>query len=522
MNELLFEDAVEDYPGRVRIVVDEDDGDAQLGLIWSIRNRHYSSAATAATRFEAEALNPLDTATKVALTGASGGTVVTHGTLSTNWTPVLDMRAGGTAYPTHTGTNRLWVRYRTTSGTAVQLRSVYDVGDMVFPVENTPIRSNAGTHFFWADLGELRLDPPPVGTHRWNGIIQAKGDAGTENVSIDKVYVLNADEGYGVLRASVSAEPGLVAYSARDGFDQTVSGGSDPLAGLTAPVGGVWSGAGDADDFVVEDSGHTAQRTAVSDGDNVQQGRLARLGSGTLTRVAVQVDVRHSIDHYIESGVFCRYVDISNFLYASYAYTVYSGGIAVEVQTYVLTVAKVVAGVRTVLARAPISYSPYSTKLRIRLFADTTGRWAAWAFPASGSSGAAVATDTDTALATGGALASGGYGILDHRASAIAATRNYDDFLVWSPPQDAVLNPSQSCELRWDGMVREDVGGTAWGPVSQVIGDLPRLPPTVEGRTTEIFVKASRGDLQSLPDTGIDDISARIVYKSCWLTVPGT
>ena len=52
--------------------------------------------------------------------------------------------------------------------------------------------------------------------------------------------------------------------------------------------------------------------------------------------------------------------------------------------------------------------------------------------------------------------------------------------------------------------------------------DLPRLPPTVEGRTTEIFIKASRGDFGQLPDTGIDDISARIVYRPCWLTVPGS
>ena len=36
----------------------------------------------------------------------------------------------------------------------------------------TPGRSSS------ADLGELRLDPPPVGTHRWNGIVQSKGAIG--------------------------------------------------------------------------------------------------------------------------------------------------------------------------------------------------------------------------------------------------------------------------------------------------------------------------------------------------------
>jgi len=71
-------------------------------------------------------------------------------------------------------------------------------------------------------------------------------------------------------------------------------------------------------------------------------------------------------------------------------------------------------------------------------------------------------------------------------------------------------------------MIREDSTGTAYGPVSQVIGDLPRLPPTVQGRTTEVFIKASRGDFDTLPDTGIDDLSARITYRPVWLTVPGS
>jgi hypothetical protein len=101
-------------------------------------------------------------------------------------------------------------------------------------------------------------------------------------------------------------------------------------------------------------------------------------------------------------------------------------------------------------------------------------------------------------------------------SSGVAVTRSFDNFTSWSPSPDAVLHPSQSAELRTDGMFREDVSGTAYGPVSHVIGDLPRLPPTLGG-TTEVFIKASRGDFGQLPDTGIDDISARISYRPCWL-----
>lgn len=65
--------------------------------MWGVRKRNYSSAATARLQYEAEALQPLDTAVRAALTGASRGTVVSHGTLSTNWTPVLGMNMAGTA-----------------------------------------------------------------------------------------------------------------------------------------------------------------------------------------------------------------------------------------------------------------------------------------------------------------------------------------------------------------------------------------------------------------------------------------
>jgi hypothetical protein len=38
----------------------------------------------------------------------------------------------------------------------------------------------------------------------------------------------------------------------------------------------------------------------------------------------------------------------------------------------------------------------------------------------------------------------------------------------------------------------------------------------------ELFLKASRGDLDQLPDSGIDDISARAFYRPSWLIVPGS
>jgi hypothetical protein len=71
-------------------------------------------------------------------------------------------------------------------------------------------------------------------------------------------------------------------------------------------------------------------------------------------------------------------------------------------------------------------------------------------------------------------------------------------------------------------MYREDSSGSAYGPVSWVTGDLPRLPPTVDGGTVEVFIKATRGDVGQLPDAGIDDLSARVFYRPSWLFPQGS
>lgn len=513
--ELLFTetDIDGDYPARVRAVVDEDAGQSQLGLIWSFRSKHYSSAATAAPRFQAEALNPLDTATKVALSGASAGTVVTHGTLSTNWTPVLGTDLGGTASLTHTGTNRLWVRYRTTSGTAVELRAVWDVGDLVMPVENVPVRSNAGTQFFLADLGELRLDRSPVGTHRWQGMIQARGLAGGENVSLDKVWVLNADEGYGVLRAPVDLGQGLAPYAARDEFNQSAGA----LTGKTLAAGGTWSGSGDGDDFSVEATGHTAQRVAVSDtAGGIHLGRLVRASTPNLAKCLVRVDCKVSALGSGLLAVLARYADTSNFLYA-YAQpglgTNSSVGLAID---------KRVAGTSTNLASIVAPVNALGSYITLQMVVDENGKVFLWCAPQGAPLGSPLLMTNDDVLATGGALATGAVGFADYQPDATANTRTYNNFAAWVPSLDAVLHANQSAELRTDGMFREDSTGAGFGPVSYVVGDLPRLPPTVEGRTTEVLIKGSRGDLDQLPDTGIDDLSAQLFYRPCWLTVPGT
>lgn len=533
--ELIFTTALDesdgDNPNRVRTVVDNDGSTDWRGLICCYRSRHYpgATAATpntgsAAMAYEAESLGTLDTATKVAGTSiygtatasywSGGGTIVHHGTLSTSWTPALSGRIGGTTYPTHTGTYRMLARVASTSGTTVRLRSVYDVGDLVNPVENNADikRLPGANNPYILDLGEVRIDPAPVGTHRWDWQIQGIGDAGGENLSIDKVWLANTDEVNSVLTAPLLAAASFTSFSARSEF--TTESGA--ITGDSLQVGGTWSGAGDSDDFSV--SAGIATRTANSDAD-ANTGRYLRAGASTATTVTVQVDNQaNAASGASRRGVFARYVDTSNWVMA---HLTRSGG------ADTLDIRQRLAGSVTTLASVPLSgvllssSAPYYT---VRLTVVSDGRVLAWFGVRGALLSSPVAVGSSGALATGGALASGGFGIYDCETTSDTGSRNYDNFAAWTSQTEAVVFTNQSAQLTTDGIFREDSGGTAYGPVSKVTGanSIPRFPvPANSGGTVETMLIPSNGDFDQIPDTmGTASISARNYRRPSWLFVP--
>jgi hypothetical protein len=499
-----------DMPARVRIVVDEKQGVDQRGLIWAFRSRHYSSGSTAKTAYEAEELQLLDAARKVGLSGASGGTVVQHGTISTSWTPIVRGRIGGTAYPTHTGTNRVFARIYSTSGTLAQARLVWGMGgDLVHPVENAAYRVPGASNFYIADLGEARPDRPPVGPHRWDWQIQAKGDIGDEDFKVDKVWIVSADEGMGLLSAPTNQATSFYAYAARDEFNQVAG----TLTGKALPIGGTWIGAGDASDSSVEAVGHTLQRSAVSDeGLGVHQGRLHIASAPTLAATVVEVDLKVNALGNNSLGLLARYASVANFL-----------AVYLNVASSTLFVEKRVSSTSTILRAYPLLVFSTNTWYSLRTLVDTSGNVEVYFGPKGMSGALPLFNVTDSALATGGAIASGKVGIMDHAKSEGAMTRSFDNFLAWEPAADAVTFASQKAQLTTDGMFRHDAGGSSYGPISRVVGDLPRLPAGgLEGRAVELFLKGSRGDLGELPDSDVDDIGAKIFAKRSWLTVQGS
>lgn len=504
-----------DGPGRLRIVVTDTEGASYLGMVGCIRQRHYSSAATAAPSYEAEALTPLDTAAIATRTGAMGGgsnNVIRHSNLSTGWTPVLNTNLLAGTYLTHTGTYAVYARVYSpdvSETVSVKVRFVWDVGDLVNPEENAEWTLPTASNFYLAPLGIVRLEQGPAGTHRWQGQVQAKGSAGGKDIDIDELLFVNLDEAEWRLQTPLSLTEGLAAYSARSEF--TTEAGA--ITGDSLAVGGTWVGAGDADDFSV--SAGVATRTAVSDagsGTEIHNGRLITASTPTLSNVAARV--RFSSTQFYSPiqeralGLVLRYVDISNFLAVVVSPTTGFGG---TMSLYVWK--REGGGTPSQLASAVLPTLLDGTYYSLKALATATGQVKVWF-----EDELRVSLE-NTSLATGGALDDGKVGIVDWKPGVGAVTRTYDDFAAWVPSLDAVLHASQSLEIASDGVFREDSTGSAYGPVVS-LGDDPRLSPEgLESRTAELFVRLSRGDLDQLPDSSATDDAFGVVayHRPSWL-----
>jgi hypothetical protein len=500
-----------DYPARCRFQVDEDQaGATQRSLYWAFRSRNYSSATAAAVSIDTNDLTPLDAATKT-----SGR--IQHLALGSDWTPVVSgVRSTGPTYPTHVGSYRVFARCRSSDGSAVQARLVWGTGDLVAPVENSPAQLFATpltTDFAILDLGEVHIDTPPIGTHRWDYQIQAKGDVGAEDIYVDWVWFFCIDESAGIVSRSSAAASYTNTVS--DSFNQTAGN----LSVKAADSGQNWDGFGDADDWTIDTANDFAQRTAVSDADTAT-GRFVLLDSPT---AAINVSARATFSFTNGTsggsrlGVVVRWTDISNYLL-----------VYLNPDNRSLWLEKRVAGVTTQVAsktgvlKGSGSLPEVDFGHRIYVEVDADGNYGC-SYSYTGLGKTAQFSGNDSVLATGGALASGKVGMYDANSTATANTRKADAFIADHGGQaaDAVMYAGQSCILSTEGAFREDIGGVAWSRCGKVLGNLPRLPTTTDGRSVEVLMKASRSALdEEIPDSATDDISAQGFYRPSYMFVP--
>lgn len=329
------------------------------------------------------------------------------------------------------------------------------------------------------------------GAQAWTGQIEIEGDTIGRTVDIFAIEIIPAAR-YGRARSPFALST-ATALTAADEFDQVVSGGADPLTGKTARIGGVWAGAGDAEDLEVEDTEHTARRAAFSDG--VGAGRFVTLPQ-TMTTTLVQVDFRFvyvsTMAAYI-AGALARFADTSNWLLAR---------CEIYPTRTEFRLAKKVAGVLTVMPPIALQLlvGPATSWLTVRLYVDEDGLCKAWVFPAGGDPVEPDVSIFDADLATGGALASGKPGILDEYQGLDPPVRQYDNFAAYEPAGDHALWDDQSLRLDESSAQRENEVGTRWGDVPRYEGKRLLLPPaTRNGRTSRLVVKQDRNDLVTAP-----------------------
>lgn len=451
------------YPGRVRVVATNGTTVDQHGLLWGFRSRNYNAGTTAQMFYEAEALTPLSGAAGTAGANFSGGTAIGLGLPVVNaWVPILSTSMlSGTTPLTHTGSYRVWARCFSATGTP-QYRFQWGGGALSVPTTNDPIIL-PGPSLYMLDLGSIRLDAPPVGPNQWVGVVQAQTSIVNSQAAIDCLYFQPLDDGAGKLAYTPTTPVSSITSLANAG-----SAVDDASAGSLT-----WFAPGN----IVTGVGFTQ---VVS-------------GGGGLT-----------LSHYLKT--------------TSYGFAIPSSATIIGIA---VTIRRQNAG----------NVGPIQDG-RIRLVKtgtiQATDRSLGASWPISGVIDATYGGPTDL---WGGSWApsdinNSGFGAVlavniqgnDANVYFMHITIYYTLSSGFTAAPDAVIAASGTAELRSDGMYRQGGGGTIYAPVSSVIGDLPRVPPSgLEARTVQVFLKQSRGNFANEADSAIDDMSAKLIYRPSYL-----
>lgn len=482
-----------DIPARCRVRLTNNSAAAQRGVLAAFR--YQDAATTAKMVYPAGDLTPLDAAYRAT-------TAIYHGGIGTEWTPVMSTNLLSGAALTHTGPYRVFAGIETAFGMTVRL--VWGAGDLANPQVNPPKRLRTPDEVNQVqivDLGEVSLPRQPVGSPRWEGNIQAHATTAGTGIRIERLWLVPVSDSAALLAAPPSPSAAFGTYIGRDTFSQAAG----PLGGKTADQGGTWTTAGNTTDIAVETTGKTAQRATVAESST---GRTAVIGASNVPTVVVQVDVRSTswgtnLNGGPEAGVLARYADASNYVGA------YIG------QNGSLNIIRRTAGTGLVIANKGVAAQP-NTWYTIRLL--VAGQTAVVWFGPQG---------TEPVLTLIGQAAdmvsTGKPGIRDANPSNVVSTRSFDNFIAYHAIDDAIVYPGRQAELRTDGNFRQNPDGTAWRPTKPPQGDLLRVPPSgMEDRPVELLLKPSQGDFDQVADFGLtDSIGVEVLYRPCWLTVPG-
>lgn len=236
-----------DRPARGRLVVDEDQAQAQRLLRWGIQSKNYSSASTAALFYQAESCAMGAAAAAVGPAGASGGGSNTafYGSLQPTgtWTSLVFVGASSTAQ-THIGAYRVMARVWAPAANAgiVSMRLSWypELGRTQVLNTSVAIADSAGAvvedAWVLVDLGQINIPKAASGTQGWIGSVQANSTVLNDDVYVDWVMLVPIDEGSGEHSDPSTTGPQISASASvtirHDGARVTVAGGYLPKLNL--------------------------------------------------------------------------------------------------------------------------------------------------------------------------------------------------------------------------------------------------------------------------------------------------
>lgn len=380
----------------------------------------------------------------------------------------------------------------------VVARLAWRVGTGPFTREAWRSISNS-SQWYDLDLGTIDIAELP-GTHNWEGRIEVMSQTGFPKVNLDTISFIPCDT-YTRLRGASTPDTNTFAPTASDDFS-TLSGTiASGTIGYSQSGTVTWATSGGTGDFTVDTANQRLIRNHGSDA-NENSGRFARVGNLTATGVSVQAKILPAAATTRYVGLFAR-LSGSDYLLARLVRTSSLVGAYNQLQLL-----KRVSSTNTTLGTYGSGLSDIifaGSPVTVQLQVDTAGNAVVLL------DGRAVISVNDSALATGGGLASGGFGIYHANTSTASTTEYFDDFLASSLTTATLVNPvvhsSRKVDLSHEAALSDSSDGTVKNPTPIIEGNYLTLPPaTRNSDKSRIVVRARRNDVDAgFADTGLTD-----------------
>jgi hypothetical protein len=433
-----------------------------------------------------------------AYTTSSGNSYTVRATVATSPAAI----ATTSARP-HKGLWKVRARVQANQANAL-VRLAWRVGDGPFAQEQWRAIPNSST-WYDLDLGVIDIEQM-TGTHSWEGRIEAEAQSSFVTIDLDTVSFIPCDT-YARLRGASTPDTNTFALTASDSFSTlsgTLSGGTVEYT----PSGTVtWSTSGTATaDFTVDTTNDWLIRNQGGD-SSITTGRFARVGNLTAVACTVSSKINMRETETMTAGVFLRYVDANNYLLARLRkYSDGFLGLASRIE-----LVKRVSGTFTTIATYgnPFVAGYVFGWNTLKVSVDTSGN--AVVTINYGFSDITAISVTDTALATAGVLASGGFGVYHANTSTANANDAFDDFQVTGLNAATLVNPvifsGRSVDLSHQAALSQSSDGSRKNPTPIVEGNYLKLPPaTRNSDKARIVVRARRDDVDAgFADTGLTD-----------------